>query len=52
MEEIKIPKSDILPILQLQLRKELEPALKQVGKDAKIDKIEWTSEGLTIFVKR
>ena len=51
MEEIKIPKEDLIPQLKKGLEEKFEDLEKVLGK-CEIKEIKWTIEGLTVKIQR
>lgn len=53
MNKIEIPKDKIVKTLEVQLMKELNDAMKAMGSTErfKIEKIEWTEDGITLWTK-
>lgn len=48
MEKRFIPKEELIPLLKSGLQQELDAVVEV---KAKIEKIEWTNDGLTVWVK-
>ena len=51
MEKILIPKQEILDEAMISIQKKLDTLNKMAKFQMIIEKIEWTSEGITLWIK-